>query len=203
MYTCTQSKLWLVRHIYYLHAANPLPSFSSLPVYGIAMNVTENSVGSGSYSVGSETVYKTFDSERKVISYQLELVVNLLKLNAPARHQGEKADSGFLSALVDLACFIHLPSIFSFAGVKETFLKVAQGVIALFQCNELVANNVIEPSYSPLNSCTPTQHLYSSPHYHQSQPSHLEPNGRVTTAPYDRRSSTNSQDSFFHKCCGG
>ena len=125
----------------------------------------------------------------------------LAETECSSRHQGEKVDSGFLSALIDLACLIRPPSISPFAGVKETFLKVAQGVIALFQCNELVANNAIEPSYSPLNSCTPTQHLYSSPHY-QSQPSHLEPNGRVT-APHDRKSSTDSQDGFFHKCCGG
>jgi len=86
-------------------------------------------------------------------------------------------------------------------GVKEAFMKVAEGVINLFQCNELTPN-FLDPSYSTMNSSANTQRMNSAPQHQPQSVNHLQQNGRVTI-PYGTRSSENQQDGFLQKCCVG
>ena len=53
------------------------------------------------------------------------------------------------------------------SGVKEAFLKVAQGVISLHQKNQLSNNTNLDPSYSPVSSNSHLPHPATA-HAHQS-----------------------------------
>ena len=75
-------------------------------------------------------------------------------------------------------------------GVKEAFLKVAQGVISLFQHNQLKATSV-EPSFSPLNSSTVV-------------PSQVQSNGHNSSVAVNTPVSTKptvEEKGFFRRCC--
>lgn len=75
-------------------------------------------------------------------------------------------------------------------GVKEAFLKLAQGVITLHQTNQLSGPGpVLEPSYSPLNSNTVTNNHPPLTNGHQDMQNHQPI--QVTNTP----------DSSFSKCC--
>ena len=81
-------------------------------------------------------------------------------------------------------------------GVKEAFLKVAQGVIHLFQQN-LLGNYTLEPSYSPMNSY-PTNQLQSSTTYNQKP----QRNGQHTPAAIvNVDSHKDDERGYYQKCC--
>lgn len=75
------------------------------------------------------------------------------------------------------------------AGVKEAFLKVAQGVISLFQHNQLKAAS-IDPSFSPLNSYTVAQ-----------SQNLMHSNGHNSPASVDSARPTVEDNGIFHRCC--
>ena len=74
------------------------------------------------------------------------------------------------------------------AGVKEAFLKVAQGVISLFQHNQLKASSG-DPSYSTLNSYTVGQ-------------SQMLSNGHSSPVPVDTVKPTVDDSGYIRRCCG-
>jgi hypothetical protein len=75
------------------------------------------------------------------------------------------------------------------AGVKEAFLKVAQGVISLFQYNQLKAGS-FDPSFSPLNSSIVA-------------PSQLHSNGHSpSVVAVDTAKPTIEDNGILHRCCG-
>ena len=72
--------------------------------------------------------------------------------------------------------------------MKEAFLKVAQGVISLFQYNQLKAGS-FDPSFSPLNSSTVA-------------PSQLQSNGHNPSVVVDSAKPTIEDNGIMHRCCG-
>lgn len=89
-------------------------------------------------------------------------------------------------------------------GVKEAFLKVAQGVISLYQKNQLTSNTNLDPSYSPVSSYSYPPHQIAnarqSAYFYTTRS--VEANGRVMVESNDadrRREVRNESNSS--RCC--
>ncbi|CAI8057134.1 Ras-related protein Rab-21 [Geodia barretti] len=87
-------------------------------------------------------------------------------------------------------------------GIKEAFLKVAQGVISLYQKNQLTTNPNFEPSFSPVNSHSypphPLAHTKQSAYFYTTRS--VEANGRVMVDSSDAIHNCDSRDGSS-RCC--
>ena len=87
-------------------------------------------------------------------------------------------------------------------GIKEAFLKVAQGVISLYQKNQLTTNPNFEPSFSPVNSHSypphPLAHTKQSAYFYTTRS--VEANGRVMVDSSDAIHNRDSGDGSS-RCC--
>ena len=97
-------------------------------------------------------------------------------------------NTGDGSDLLNIQCKIIIILCIWLAGVKEAFLKVAQGVISLFQYNQLKAGS-FDPSFSPLNSSIVA-------------PSQLQSNGHNSSVVVDNAKPTIEESGILHRCCG-
>ena len=91
------------------------------------------------------------------------------------------------------------------SGVKESFLKIAQSVITLFQQNQLTGNDTADVSCSPVNSYSrsplPVTFQAKKGARYQHTASN-ESNGRVVVT--DKRSSPGTRqndETMMQKCC--
>ena len=90
-------------------------------------------------------------------------------------------------------------------GVKDAFLKVAQGVISLYQKNQLTTNTNFDPSFSPVNSYShagnhPLAHAKQSAYFYTTRS--VEANGRVMVGSQNERHRRgNSEDEEVGKRC--
>ena len=85
-------------------------------------------------------------------------------------------------------CQSNCESFILLAGVKEAFLKVAQGVISLFQHNQLKASSV-DPSFSLMNSSIVATNQ-------------LQSNGHNPPVAVDSAKPTIEDNGILHRCCG-
>ena len=102
------------------------------------------------------------------------------------------------------------PSLSSLPGVKEAFLKVAQGVITLYQKNQLTPNTTMDPSFSPVSSYSypqqPIDHAKQSAYFYTTHSveanGHVMVDSRLNNVARRRRGSSESGDLEGNsKCC--